>query len=294
MLSYLTSIKNKRFLVNFDIELLKNKIKDFNLLEDEEVHLLIDDSMFKNRKEIIVLTNKRILWNTSSSDLTISSSSSKTYTTGPNEINLSDLENCSVFIDQYGSSHILTILNKSIVLNLKMNHIENQESMKILFVNYLSSYISSFSLENQKNKILYKKIAKTLKKKNKNFLSLFLNISSILLVTTVILQGLYSFNIKIEDNIENMLLTALVMKLISIFINRKKSFFSNLLIYFVFFNIFLRELDFDTMEKIASELTFIIYSILFYNINLDKIIKFLMIVITLFITFSVIIENYMY
>ncbi|QEN07306.1 hypothetical protein EXM22_04625 [Oceanispirochaeta crateris] len=292
MLSYLTSFKNDRFLVNIDTEVIKARIENFSLLEDEVIHLLIDDSFFKNRKEIIVLTNKRIVWTTNNSSLTIDNNSSIIIKSGPNELYLSDLENCSVYINKFSNYHMLNIINDNIVITLRIKYVDNKESLKILFVNYLTSYVSSFCIENQKNNKIYKKVCKSIKKSNRNIVPYILNIFSILLVTIVILQRLYSINITIENNIENMLLLALVFKLFSIFINRNRSIISNMIVYFVFYIMFFKELNFDTMEKVLSEISFIIFSIVFYNINLDKIIKFALISVALFVTFSKIFERY--
>ena len=284
MLNGFKFLTNERFLVNIDFETVNKIFPTLDLLEDEKALLLIDDSLFINRKQVYLLTNKRIIWNIKTSDIVTSSPSIKKIETGPNHIMVKELDRCSIFINKYGPFNILTIIDKSTTINLTFKNLTNIDTLKIIFIDYLSNYGINFLFSDKQNLTIYKKVEKNLRKLYQNYIGIIFNISAIIIFSLIIIQKYFPFSDYIKNNNNLIIISALLIKLISIFQSNKKSFYSNLTLFIVFTIIFYTEYIIKFQETNINEILFIIYSVLFSIIDFDKFLKIT--TITLSIAFT--------
>ena len=289
MLNGFSFLKNERFVVHVDIEIVKKAILRFELAEDERILLLIDDSLFRNREYIYVLTNKRLLWNTRKSTVkkhivNKTTASSRLEETGPNEIDIKDVGRCSLFIDKYGACNIITIIDEVSQVHLYFQNITDIETLKIIFIDYLSNYVNNFAYNEQQNLIKYKKARRVLSKKHTNPLSLFLNIAAIVIVALMLGEKLFYTSSFIANNTVTFTIAALFFKIVSIFLSNKKSFYSNLVAYLFFSFAFYKGYTLPVPGIGGNELFFFTFSVLFYIIDFDKLLKFITVSGTLFFT----------
>ncbi len=289
MLNGFSFLKNERFIVHVDIEIVKKAIPRFELAEDERILLLVDDSLFRNRERIYVLTNKRLLWNTRKSTVkkhivNKTTASTKLEETGPNEIDIKEIGRCSLFIDKYGAYNIITLIDEVSQIHLYFQNITNTETLKIIFIDYLSNYANSFAYNDQQNLIKYKKTRRGLSKKHANPLSLVLNVAAIVIVALMLGEKLFPFSPVIANNTVSFTIAALLFKIVSIFLSNKKSFYSNLVAYLFFSFAFYKGYTLPVPEIGGNELFFITFSVLFYIIDFDKFLKFITVAGTLFFT----------
>ena len=291
MLNGFKFLTNERFLVNIDLETVYKIFPNLDFFEDEKALLLIDDSLFINRKQVYLLTNKRIIWNIKTSDIVTTSPSIKKIETGPNHIIVKELNKCSIFINKYGPFNILTILDKNTIINLTFKNLTNIDTLKIIFIDYLSNYGINFSFSDKQNLTIYKKVEKDLRKLYQNYIGLIFNISTIIIFSLIIIQRYFPFSDYIKNNNNIIIICALLVKLISIFQSNKKSFYSNLTVFILFTLIFYTNYTISFQETNINEIIFIIYSFIFSIFDFDKFLKITTIALSIAFTVYLIVDS---
>jgi hypothetical protein len=269
MLKSFQILKRSRFLVNLNAELTAKIKSIFQIEEEETVLLVLDDSLFKNLKEVIVFTNERIYWNKKNASLKTLHGKEESVITGSSSISVKELKTASCFINKNISNNIVYIMGETVQLAIPLRHFALDESLQIVFYDYLSNYSGGYAPNKAKNEAVYSKYLKG-HRKNKLF-TIFDICSYAVIGIFLILYGIRQSNTSNIKIFELVIFISSIFKLLSIIFGNRKSVYLTLLLISIASIVFIIPPSVFPAHKIYLYLIYAGCMILAGIFNFDKI-----------------------
>jgi hypothetical protein len=158
-------INKNRFMVNISDDVKSVIQEQFGLENDEDILLVIDDSLFKNMKKMVVFTNKRIIWNYDDVITNISTKKMTLKARSKGYIETHLLKKASVFTNYEAGHNVIYILDENTTLIIRLKHFEIKASWYYIFFHYLMHYTGGYQPEHEKNEVIYKDLLKNINRK---------------------------------------------------------------------------------------------------------------------------------
>ncbi|GHV53528.1 hypothetical protein AGMMS49579_12450 [Spirochaetia bacterium] len=214
------NLRKNRYIVNLDEESKSEIKKNLSFDSDEEIFIVLDDSPLKNLKDIVVFTNKKIYWNLKDVNLKSVVDRGEFVKKGPSSIDVKQLSGVSVFVNNENNSKFIYMISEFLQISLKLRYFDYDESLKIIFYDYITNYCGGYNPDKDKNEELYRKYLKEHKEERRNIVSLLFDTCNHLVITGLII----SIFIRVPVlQIEKIIFFSLLLKFIGIVFKYKKS-----------------------------------------------------------------------
>ena len=271
----------ERFIVNFDEETIKHIKDKVNISDDEQIKMVLDDSLFKNLRQIVVFTDKKIYWTIKNASIKTINSNTEVNVNGQSVVDNKLLSEVSIFSTDNKDNIFIYILSNNIQLIIPFKYFEIANSLTLTFYEYISNYCGGYKPNSSENELIFKKLSKksTVIKTN-IFANIFNGICYIflLLLLANILLKYYGNNIITNEKI---ICGIILSKIISILLGNKKSMYTNMLVFILTYNFIKIPVEYNYAHY---NIIYIIYIgvILLINIfDFDKIFKYLFLLLTI-------------
>ncbi|MDR1025431.1 MAG: hypothetical protein LBL56_06840 [Treponema sp.] len=274
-------LKRSRYVFNLD-DKEKETVKGiFSLDGGEVIQAVLDDSIFKNLKCGIVLTDKTIRWNIKGARTELCTGETIVNTAGSGLVHTADLNAASVFVQNSSSGLIIHIIDEARHIRIPLKWFEVDEPLKILFYYYFSKFTADYNPVHDANRGKYAAFLKTRRGRSISLIPLvydiFNHIVSGLLLAALFLprvfRGLHF------AAAEKVLFFSVLVKLLGILFRYRKSVLMNALLI-VAASCFLILPDiFPRVEMLYLCLGYAVFSVLFSIFDFDRIFKYLIIVL---------------
>jgi len=274
-------IQKERFIVNLDEETTKYIKDKLNIPEDEQIKMVLDDSIFKNLGQIVVFTDKKIYWTIKNASMKAINANTEIIVTSQGLVDNKLLHEVSIFSTQNKNEVTIFILSNKMQLIISFKYFEIANSLTLAFYDYISNNCGGYKPNSSENEIIFKKLSKkrTVVKTN-IFANVFNGISYIFLLL-LLANTLLKYNgYNIITN-EKIICGIILSKIISILLGNKKSMYTNLLVFILTYNFIKIPVEYNYAHY---NIIYIIYIgiILLINIfDFDKIFKYLLLIMTI-------------
>jgi hypothetical protein len=280
----LKTIQRSRYIFDRDLaEGEKARIKkDLSIGKDETIQAVLDDSAFKNLKQIVALTDKKIYWNTKQAHAELRTGDTKIQTGGPSQIKVADLKTASVFVQNTSSGMVIHIIdgeNKWIRITLRW--FENDEPLKMLFYYNLSKYCPGYSPNYRVNEERYGAYLKAHRGRTISVIPLIYDIFNHAIIAVLLISLILPrfFPGITFINTEKVVLFSVAVKLLGIIFRYRKSAYMNALLIVTVACSFILPNIFPRIESMW--LGYAGLSTLFSVFDFDRVFKYLIIVVVI-------------
>ena len=272
-------ILKERFIVNLDEEttkFLKNKI---NIPEDEQIKMVLDDSLFKNLNQIVVFTDKKIYWTVKNASMKAINSNTEVNITGQGIVDNKLLSEVSIFSADSKDNIFIYIISNNIQLIIPFKYFEIANSLTLAFYDYISNHCGGYKPNSSENELIFKKLSKkNAVIKTNIFANVFNGISYIfllLLLANIILKY-YGQNIITNEKI---ICGVILSKIISILLGNKKSMYTNLLVFILTYDFIKIPVGYNYTHYNIIYILYIGIILLINIFDFDKIFKYLILIL---------------
>ncbi len=170
--------------MKFDEDALSFLRRTAGLQEDENVLMLIDDSVRARRTKNVVFTDRRILWQ---------EKRGAPY----KELLLERLNGASVFATSCGLTSIITVLNDDVCVSFRFKNIQSYDALRIVFHDYLSRHCENYIPFGAENEARYEKEVLAPFKRKRNA-SAFSAVAGSLALILFVLADCFEFDYVIQ------------------------------------------------------------------------------------------------
>jgi hypothetical protein len=274
-------IQKKRFIVNPNEETAKFVKNKINIPEDEQIKMVLDDSLFKNLDQIVVFTDKKIYWTIKNASMKAISSNTELNVNGQGVVDNKLLSDVSIFSTGNKDSIFIYILSNNIQLIIPFKYFEIANSLTLAFYEYISNYCGGYKPNSSENDLLFKKISKKSAVEKTNVFADIFNGISYMFLLLLLVNIILKFNGYDIITNEKIICGVILAKIISILFGNKKSMYTNLLVFILTYNFIKIPVEYNYEHY---NIVYIIYAgiILLFNIfDFDKIFKYLILILTI-------------
>jgi hypothetical protein len=239
--------------------------------------MVLDDSPFKNLKQGIVLTDKKIYWNVSRAYSELQGGGTAITAKGPGSVMAEDLKTVSVFVQNTSSGMVIHMIESDKWIRLTLKWFENDEALKILFYYYLSKFAGNYSPNHEANEERYTRYLKEHKGKSVSVIPLVYDIFNHALIGALILNVIISRFTGGQGFAENerIIFFSVAVKLLGILFRYRKSALMNSLLIIIISGFFILPGVFPRVNALFAVLSYAASSTLFSIFDFDRIFKYL-------------------
>jgi hypothetical protein len=274
-------LRRSRYAVNLSDKQQELVKETFAIDGSEVIQVVLDDSVFKNLKWGIVLTDKKIRWNIKDARTELHSGETAISTSGAGFVNTADLKEASVFLQNSKSGLVVHIIDAVRHIRIPLKWFEIAETLKILFYYYLSKFTENYNPANGANRGKYTAFLKTHRGRSVSLIPLIYDIlnhiASGLLLAVLFLPRIFR-ELQFAAAEKVLFFSALIKLLGILFRYRKSAVMNALLIAAASCFLILPDL-FPRIEMLYFYAGYAVLSVLFSIVDFDRIFKYLIIVL---------------
>ncbi|MDR2375706.1 MAG: hypothetical protein LBD96_04625 [Treponema sp.] len=270
-------LRRGRYVVNLDAAEKARVKKIFSIGEDETIQVVLDDSPFKNLKQCVLLTDKKVYWNISKAQSELRSGETLITTKGSGFVTVESLKTASVFVRDTDSGTVIHIIDADKWIRLTLKWFENSEVLRILFYYYLSRSTPAYNPNHGANEEQYRRYVKEHRGKSVSVIPLIYDIFN------YALSGVLLLNLAIPRftggeafaAVERIVFFSVMVKLAGILCRyRKSAYMNSLLIVAISCFMMLPDL-LPHVDRLPLTLVYAALSALFSVFDFDRIFKYL-------------------
>jgi hypothetical protein len=239
--------------------------------------MVLDDSPFKNLKQGIVLTDKKIYWNVSRAYSEPGDGESAVTAKGPGSVRTEDLKTVSVFVQNTSSGMVIHMIEPGKWIRLTLKWFENDEALKILFYYYLSKFAGNYNPNHGANEERYTGYLKEHKGKSVSVIPLVYDVFNHALIGALLLNLIVPRFTGGRGFAENgrIIFFSVTVKLLGILFHYRKSALMNSLLIVIGSAFFILPGVFPRVNAVFLALGYAAASTLFSIFDFDRIFKYL-------------------
>ncbi|MDR0731162.1 MAG: hypothetical protein LBF63_05790 [Treponema sp.] len=277
MAGLLEMLRRGRYVVKLDAGEKAGLEKIFSIDKDETIQVVLDDSPFKNLKQCVILTDKRICWNIGKAQGERRSGETVITTKGIGFVTVENLKTASVFVRDTDSGTVIHIIDGGRWIRITLKWFEGSEALRILFFYYLSRFTPDYNPNRGANEEQYRRYVREHKGKSISVIPLVYDIFNYALAGVLLLNvaiprftGWQAF-----AAVERIVFFSVIVKLAGIVCRyRKSAYMNSLLIVAVSCFMMLPDL-FPRVDRMPVTLVYAALSALFSAFDFDRIFKYL-------------------
>ena len=256
------------------------KIKEIlKIPEKEKILIVLDDSLLKNLKQLVVFTDKNIYWNINNAVFRLKTEDSETKTRGEGSIINKSLNDVSIFSRNIKELMVVYLISENVQLMIPFSNFNNESSLTLLFYEHVTNYGGKYRPNNTANEKIFSSLSQSNEIVSISMASVVFNVMSYLMASLFLLNLVFGFFI--VDN-EIAVYTIVLLKASNIIFGNRKS------MYFYLMLIILTPLMFSWINELGplgyETLIYIIYSAVFIILGVfdfDKIFKYLVFILAI-------------